>query len=185
MLKITVPASKGQEQWDAEKEEFITINETKEQTLQLEHSLLSLSKWESNWCKSFLKSDKSSEEILDYIKCMTLTQSVDPRVYDNLTEENIEAIKDYIAAPMTATYFSDEKIGGINRDTITSEVIYYWMIALNIPFECQKWHLNRLLTLIRVCNIKNGTQKKMSKKEILSRNAALNAARRKKMNSKG
>ena len=122
---------------------------------------------------------------MDYIKGMTLTQSVDPRVYDNLTEENIEAIKDYIAAPMTATYFSDEKAGGINRDTITSEVIYYWMIAFYIPFECQKWHLNRLLTLIRVCNIKNGTQKKMSKKEILSRNAALNAARRKKMNSKG
>jgi hypothetical protein len=185
MLKITIPGMEGQEQWDSEKEEFVQTDSVREQHLQLEHSLISISKWESKWCKPFLKSKKTSEEILDYIKCMTLNQDVNPKVYENLSSENIKAINDYIAAPMSATYFMDEKSGGVNRETITSEVIYYWMIALNIPFECQKWHLNRLLTLIRVCNIKNGSQKKMSKSEIMRRNAALNEKRKKQWNTKG
>lgn len=180
MLQITIPAS---EQWDESKQEFVN---TKEQTLQLEHSLVSLSKWESKWCKSFFsKREKTYEETLNYIQCMTLTQNVKPEVYNCLTQENIDQINEYIEAPMTATYFNkDEKSKGSN-ETITSELIYYWMIALNIPFECQKWHLNRLLTLIRVCEIKNQPPKKMSKSSIMSRNAALNAARRKKLNSKG
>lgn len=180
MLQITIPAV---ELWDERKQEFVT---TKEQTLQLEHSLVSLSKWESKWCKAFLtKQEKTFEETLDYIKCMTITQNVDPEVYNYLTKENIEEIKKYIEAPMTATYFSDDKTVKSSREQITAELIYYWMIALNIPFECQKWHLNRLLTLIKVCNIKNQPPKKLSKKEIMSRNAALNAARRKQLNTKG
>jgi len=180
MLRITIPAV---EQWDEAKQEFIY---TKEQTLSLEHSLVSLSKWESKWCKAFLtKQEKTFEETLDYIKCMTLTQNVDPEVYNYLTNGNINEINEYIEAPMTATYFSDEKTSKTSREQITAELIYYWMIALNIPFECQKWHLNRLLTLIKVCNIKNQSPKKRSKKDIMSRNAALNAARRKQLNTKG
>lgn len=180
MLKITIPAG---EQWDEINQVFIN---TKEQTLQLEHSLVSLSKWESKWCKAFLtKNEKTDEETIDYIKCMTITQNVDPNVYNCLTKENIEQIKKYIEAPMTATYFSEEHSGKSSREQVTSELIYYWMIALNIPMECQKWHLNRLLTLIRVCNIKNQPPKKMSKRAIMSRNAALNAARRKQLNTRG
>ena len=180
MLRITIPAV---EQWDEAKQEFIY---TKEQTLSLEHSLVSLSKWESKWCKPFLtKQEKNFEETLDYVKCMTITQNVDPEVYNYLTNENIKEINEYIGAPMTATYFSDEKTSKTSREQVTVELIYYWMIALNIPFECQKWHLNRLLTLIKVCSIKNQPPKKRSKKDIMSRNAALNAARRKQLNTKG
>lgn len=182
MLKITVPAS---ELWDEQKQEFVY---GKEQTLMLEHSLVSLSKWESKWNKAFLsKTKKTLEETIDYVRCMTLTQNVNPEVYTRLSNENIREINDYIGAPMTATHTSNHgpKQGGMSREIVTSELIYYWMIALNIPFECQKWHLNRLLTLIEVCNIKSQLPKKMSKREIASRNAALNAARRKKFNTKG
>ncbi len=180
MLQITIPAV---EQWDEQKQEFVT---TKEQTLSLEHSLVSLSKWESKWCKPFLtKQEKTFEETLDYIKFMTITQNVDPEIYRYLTNENINEVNRYIEAPMTATYFSEDKNRKTSREQITAELIYYWMISLNIPFECQKWHLNRLLTLIKVCSIKNTPPKKRSKKEIMSRNAALNAARRKRLNTKG
>lgn len=179
MLNIVVPA---RELWDEVNEQFISV---KEQKLQLEHSLISLSKWESKWMKPFLSKDpRTYEEAIDYIRCMTLTQNVDPAVYYCLTNENIKAINDYIDSPMTATTFSDIKRPP-NREIITAEIIYYWMIALNIPMECQKWHLNRLLTLVEVCNIKNSPKKKISKKELASRNRALNAARRKKLNSKG
>lgn len=181
MLQITVPVSP--EGWDEKKQEFI---EPKVQILQLEHSLISLSKWESKWCKPFLSSkEKTSEETMDYIKCMTITQNVDPDVYNHLTAKNIEDINNYIYAPMTATTFSDDRNGKSNREIITSELVYYWMVALQIPFECQKWHLNRLLTLIRVCNVKNQPPKKMSKRDVMSRNAALNAARRKQLNTNG
>lgn len=180
MLQITIPAA---EMWDEKKGEFVYI---RGQTLQLEHSLVSLSKWESKWCKAFLsKAEKTNEEVLDYIKCMTLTQNVHPEVYNGLTAENIEEINNYIEAPMTATVFSADKTSKGSREVATAELIYYWMIALNIPFECQKWHLNRLLTLIRVCNIKNTPPKKRSKRELLSRNAELNAARRKQLNTRG
>ena len=180
MLQITIPAG---EMYDERDQTFISI---KGQTLQLEHSLISLSKWESKWCKSFLSNpDKNLEETIDYIRCMTLNSNVDPNVYLFLTNENIKEINDYIAAPMTATYFSEDKTGRKNNEIITSELIYYWMIAQNIPVDFQKWHLNRLLTLIRVCNIKNYPPKKHSKRELMSRNAALNAARRKQFNTKG
>ena len=180
MLRITIPAG---EEWDELKQEFIT---TKEQTLCLEHSLVSLSKWESKWCKPFLtKQERTYEETIDYIKYMTLTQNVDPEVYKFLTNDNMTEIKKYIEAPMTATTFSKDHSSKAGHEIVTSELIYYWMIALNIPFECQKWHLNRLLTLIKVCNIKNAPPKKMSRRSILSRNASINAARRQQMNTKG
>lgn len=180
MLQITIPA---REMWDEQNNEFVYTNE---QTLQLEHSLISLSKWESKWNKPFLsKESKTYEETLDYVKCMTLTQKVSPVIYANLTDENMRDIQKYIEAPMTATTFSEEKNTKGNREIVTSELIYYWMIALGIPLECEKWHLNRLLTLVRVCNIKNSPPKKMGKNAIMSRNASLNAARRKRLNSKG
>lgn len=180
MLQITIP---GMERYDENTGEF---SYTKEQTLQLEHSLVSLSKWESKWCRSFFsKKEMTQEETLDYIKCMTITQNVNPEVYANITNEIINQVTDYISMPMTATYFSNNDRGKSSNEVVTAELIYYWMIALNIPFECQKWHLNRLLTLIRVCNIKNQPPKKMSRRDVMSRNAALNASRRKQFNSKG
>lgn len=179
MLRITIPS---REFWDESKNEFVF---TKAQTLQLEHSLVSLSKWEAKWQKAFLsKKEKTYEETLDYVRCMTLTQNVDPEVYHRLTTENIQQINEYISAPMTATYFAEDK-SRPSRETVTAELIYYWMISCNIPFECQKWHLNRLLALIRVCNIKNSPPKKRSKRDIMSQNAALNAARRKQLNTRG
>ena len=179
MLLLTIPAA---ELFDDRTQEFIKIPEYK---LQMEHSLVSLSKWESKWGKPFLsKEPKTAAETIDYIKCMTITQNVNPKVYNSLTTENIEQINKYIDEPMTATTFNEVN-NTRSREIITSELIYYWMFSLNIPMECQKWHLNRLLTLIRVCNIKNAPPKKMSRSDIMSRNAALNAARRKKLNSKG
>jgi hypothetical protein len=187
MLQIVIPATaKAKEYYDEAKNEFIQVKEGKEVHLTLEHSLVSLSKWESKWCKPFLgKEIKTTEETIDYIKCMTLTQNVDPDVYYRMTNDNIEQIKEYIDNPHTATTIYEDPNTPKSRETITSELIYYWMIALNIPFECQKWHLNRLLTLIRVCNIKNKPPKKMTQRQLLSRNAQLNAARRQKLHTKG
>lgn len=180
MLKVTIPSI---ELYDEAKGEFIT---TREHTLQLEHSLVSVSKWESKWNKPFLvKEEKSIEETIDYIRCMTITQNVPPDVYNYLTNDIIRKINAYIDAPMTATVFNNKKTTRQNREVITSEIIYYWMIALNIPFECQKWHLNRLLTLIHVCNIKNQPPEKMNRRELLSRNRALNRARREALKTKG
>lgn len=179
MLLITIPA---REMFDDKTQTFLT---EKAQTLQLEHSLVSLSKWESKWCKAFLsKEEKTNEETLDYIRCMTITQNVDPSVYNRLTRANIDEIQAYISAPMTATTFR-ENINKGSSEITTAELIYYWMISLNIPMECQKWHLNKLLTLIRVCNIKNTPPKKMNKRDVINNYAALNAARRKQNNTKG
>ena len=181
MLKIVVPITP--ELWDEVKEEFIP---PKTQVLQLEHSLVSLRKWESKWCKPFLsKREKTDEETLDYIKHMTLTRNVDPDIYNHLTSENIDQIEEYINAPMTATTFADSKGGKPNREIITAELIYYWMISFNIPLECEKWHLNTLLTLIRVFTTKNSPRKKKSQEELMRHYAQINEANRKKFNSKG
>lgn len=180
MLKITIPAA---ELYDESKEEFVR---TKEQVLQLEHSLVSLSKWESRWCKPFLtKGVKTTQESIDYIRCMTITQNVDPDVYTYITQDVVEQVGNYIEAPMTATTFSKTDRTVTNKEIITAEIIYYWMISLQIPFECEKWHLNRLLTLINVCSIKNAPPKKMGKKDLYARNAALNAARKQALNTTG
>ena len=181
MLELTIPLTP--EGWDEEKQEFV---EPKTKTLKLEHSLVSLSKWESKWHRPFLsKAPMSTEETIDYIKCMTITQNVDPDVYNHLTTENIRQVTDYIGEPMTATTFSKDTSNGGSREIVTAEIIYYWMIALQIPTEYRKWHLNKLLTLIRVCNIKNEPPKKMNKRDVMSRNRALNEARKKQLNTKG
>lgn len=181
MLNLIIPST---EIYDEEKNEFIY---TKETSLQLEHSLLSISKWESKWHKPFLTEEKkTTEEIIDYVRCMTLTQNVKSETYLGLTRDNLKDVEAYIEDPMTATTFNDSNKTGKNKEIITSEIIYYWMIAQNIPIECQKWHINRLLTLIKVCSIKNDTKpKKMSRKEVMSRNKALNDARRAATGSKG
>lgn len=179
MLLITVPDG---ELWDEVNEKLIRV---KAATLKLEHSLISISKWESKWCVPFMESEKTSEQILDYVKCMTLNTNVDPMVYNNLTRDNIEAINQYIAAPMTAsTITPDESARKKSSEFVTSELIYYWMIAYNIPVEFEKWHINRLIMLIRICSEKNKPEKKMTKAEIMRRHRALNQARRAKAKKK-
>lgn len=180
MLVIEVPEV---EYYDDSKQEFVKIGG---ENLRLEHSLVSLSKWESFWEKPFLsENDKSSEEIMYYIKCMTLDEDVSPDTYLALSSENINDITEYINAKMTATWFAEEKAKPGRKEVITSEIIYYWMISFNIPFECQHWHLKRLLTLITVCSKKNEAPKKMSKADIAARNRALNEQRRAQYNTKG
>jgi hypothetical protein len=181
MLKITVPAD---EMWDEAKQEFVY---GKSQTLMLEHSLVSISKWESKWCKPYLTdTEKSTEEIIDYIRCMTIGSNVDYKLYYRLSDKSIKEISNYINYPMTATTFREvENSNHIKGEQITAELIYYYMVALHIPFECEKWHLNKLITLIRVCSIKSQPPKKMSKSELARRNRELNAQRRSKLNSKG
>ena len=151
----------------------------------LEHSLVSISKWESVWRKPFLtKENKTKVETIDYIKCMTITQNVDPAVYNYIPKNVIDKIVEYIETPRTATIVP-ETAGKISREVITSELIYYWMITFNVPFECQTWHLDRLLTLIKVINLKNQPKKKGSVKDLMSRNAALNAKRKAEMKTSG
>jgi len=178
MLSITVPAS---ELWDEVNQEFLY---TKECTLTLEHSLISLSKWEAIYRKPYLSTEKNYKEIVDYIKCMTLTKNVDPNIYLCFTPDMIKTVDKYINDTPTATWFSEDG-GRPDRTVVTAEVIYYWMISNGIYKECERWNLNRLLTLIRVFSEKNKPKKKMSQSDIYRRNSELNAARRKKLGSKG
>lgn len=179
MLYITIP---GFECFDDDNNRFITI---KEQVLNLEHSLVSISRWESKWKKPFIsKEPRTIEESIDYIKCMTTNQIVNPIVYTMLTDSILAKVNEYINHPMTATTLPKETPTG-KGDVVTSELIYYWMIAYNIPSEYQKWHLNRLLVLIKICNIKNSPSKKMSRSELLARNKQINAQRRESLNTKG
>lgn len=182
MLQLVIPPTNNT--WDVLNDRFI---QTKGATIQLEHSLVSLSKWESKWKKPFLsdKGGHTEEETIDYVRCMTLTQNVDPIVYYGLTSDLIQKIADYIQDPMTATTIQDRKVGRSTSEVVTSELIYYWMVAHQIPFECQKWHLNRLLMLIRVCNIKNSKPEKMGRRETLAYNRQLNASRRASRGSRG
>ncbi len=179
MLKITVPE---REYFNEDTQEFVMM---KKQELVLEHSLISISKWESKWHKPFLStSKKTDEEFADYIRCMTLN-TVDDSAYTSITNSNMNDILEYIDDSYTATTFADSKTAATSSEIITSEIIYYWMILNEIPFECQKWHINRLLTLIKVCSIKNAPSKKMSKNDILSQNMSLNKMRRAMLHSKG
>lgn len=177
MLTVVIPET---ELYDEVLNEFTIV---KEQKLVLEHSLVSVSKWESKWHKPFFdRKEKTTEETLDYIRCMSINP-VNPVVLKCINARLIAQINAYIEDPMTATTIKSQQ--SINREVITAEIIYYWMVALNIPFECQKWHLNRLLTLINVCSIKNKPPKKMNPREVMSRNASLNAARRKALHTRG
>jgi hypothetical protein len=181
VLSIAIPE---REFYDEAKQEFV---KAKGESLQLEHSLVSISKWESAWRKPFLDKsrEKTDEETIDYIRCMTINQNVSPATYQYLPGGVYRQITDYINDAMTATWFADQKEAKKSGEVITSELIYYWMIAHGIPMECQKWHLNRLLTLIRVCNIKSQPPKKMGRKAMLSRRRALNEARRSQYNTRG
>jgi hypothetical protein len=150
--------------------------------------LVAIAKWESKWHVAFLddKVEKTNEMMIDYIRCMTISQNVDPQIYYHLPQNVMEEINNYIGDPMTATVFNDFGNKGINRgEFVTNELIYYWMIAQNIPLECEKWHFNRLMTLIRICGEKNKDPKKMNKRDILNRNRALNEARKKAHKTRG
>lgn len=171
-LKITIPEI---ELFDDVTNEFYFVKEHK---LSLEHSLVSISKWESKWCKPFLSTDKTNEEFIDYIRCMTLTQNVDPMVYRAIPFNVMKEIYEYMEAPMTATTITNAYNNRVNTQIITSELIYCWMTLLNIPFECQKWHLNRLIMLIAVCGEENKPKKQMSRSQINSMYSATNAKRR-------
>lgn len=175
MLEITVAE---REFFDNEKQMFFTIPSC---TVRLEHSLVSLSKWESKFKKPFLsKEQKTKAETLYYIECMTITQNVRPEIYRLLLHDHLKTINDYIDDPMTATTINNQNTP-MSRSIITSEVIYDWMIALEIPFECQRWHLNRLLMQINVVNIRHQPKKKMGYKNYINKRNALNAERNARM----
>jgi hypothetical protein len=165
-----------QEGYDHQKKEFVTLVGF---DLKLEHSLVSLSKWESNFKKPFLSDDpKTEEETLWYIKAMILNKKVPPELFARLKPSHAEAINEYINDTMTATWFNETNNRRRNTEVITAEIIYYWMIEFGIPVEFQHWHLERLLTLIKVCNQKKTPPKKMSQREILQRQRELNEQRR-------
>lgn len=178
-IKIKIPQ---QEFFNEETNEFITVDGT---TLTLEHSLVSISKWESKWHKHFLNNkDKTEEEIFDYLRCMTITQNVNPEIYKYIPIDEIEKVKTYIEDPMTATRIKHNDKSGRGK-ILTAEVIYFYMFSYNIPIDLEKWHLNRLLTLIDVFNEENKPKKKKSPQQTISEYAALNAARRARFNSAG
>lgn len=178
MLNIRI---KPIELFDDDKQEFINIEE---QDILLEHSLVSISKWESKWHKPFISSSKTNDELIDYIRCMIISDNTDKNIYKYLSNENLNEINEYISDSMTATTFFEQN-NNSRKEIITSELIYFWMVSFNIPIQCENWHLNRLLTLIRICSIKNTPAKKMSKNEIMSRNAQLNAMRKQTLHTKG
>ena len=182
MLKLEIPESN--EHYDEASETFITYPAV---TLELEHSLVSLAKWESKWETPFLNaSSKTTEQTVDYLKCMVASEDVIDESFERLTQEHYEQVSNYIDAKMTATWFT-EKDAPASREVITAEIIYYWMISLNIPFECQSWHINRLLTLVKVCNNKNAPAdaKKSSRADIIARNKALNEQRKAQLGTTG
>jgi hypothetical protein len=185
MLTITVPPT---ELFNDETQKFIYVKE--ETTLVLEHSLVSLSKWEQTWEKPFLgKEDRTLDETIDYVRCMTLSPENPPEeVYRAIPNKTLNEIGEYINKKMTATWFNE--IPGQKKpqsgEVITAEIIYYWLIALQIDFQVQNWHLNRLLTLIRVVNIKNDPKKKMMpKRDAAAQQRLLNEQRRARFNTKG
>lgn len=168
--------------------EFVNVD-IKEITLKLEHSLISVRKWEQKHHKPFLsEKEKTQEEMIDYVRCMTLSPNIDENVYNWIPNEVMNEIVSYIQDPMTATWFSNNNTIGAqktSKEVVTAEIIYYWMISLSIPLNLEKWHLSQLLTLIKVIYIKNNKQERMDPKVAAKRRAALNAARRAKYNSKG
>lgn len=179
MLKIRVPDG---EFFNNHLQEFRTV---KGQTIQLEHSLISLSRWESKWKKPFLDGkEKTRDESIDYIRCMSLTKGVDPLLYASIPGALLNKIFEYVYSQRTATTFKNTRGGG-SKEVVTSELIYFWMIYHGVPIECEKWHLSRLLALIRICDIKQGPQQKMSRNDIFSQNRSLNAARKRNLRTSG
>ena len=174
MLKITIPE---QELFDNANQKFVTIDAV---TFQIEHSLISLSKWESEWHVAFLdkKRKKTPAEIIDYIRCMTVTQNVKPETYLFITDAILKDVLDYVDNPMSATKVSEHNLGSPSTEPVTSEMLYAQMIMYGVPVEFEKWHLNRLMTLLKVLKKMNTPTKKMSKSEIFSRNRELNAWRK-------
>ena len=181
MLQLIVGSD--QEFFNEETGEFINV---KPQKLMLEHSLLSISKWEAKWKKPFFSEKEMSPAMFkDYIKCMTVTPNVNPLLYESLTYKNLNTIREYMQDSMTATTIRHNG-GPKNSRVLTSELIYYWMFALSIPIECEKWHFNRLMTLIEVASIEsNPKKKKMGRRDIYAQNAELNRQRRARYNTKG
>lgn len=183
MLQLSI---QGGELFDEENLKVITV---RPHTLQLEHSLVSISKWEAKWKKPFMQPEPMTrQETLDYIRCMTVSpQNVDSRIYQFIRDEHVKKVMDYIHDPMTATTISNrpgQRSGG--QQVLTSELIYYYMSAYQIPYDpCQKWHFNRLMTLIRVCDEKQQKPRKMSKAEIANRNRQRNAARKARLGTRG
>jgi len=180
MLTIII---EGEEFYNETTEEFETVGSVE---LYLEHSLVSLSKWESKYHKPFLGSgEKTSEEIAYYIMSMVQDPNATYGTLNNLSEKNLEEINKYIESSQSATTFGimPERKG--RGEIITSELIYYWLVAFKIPFECESWHLNRLFSLIRICNIKNSPGKKMPRHEVANRNRELNEKRKAKYGTKG
>lgn len=178
---LTIEVATGGEAVN-ERNEFVRLGVVK---LEMEHSLLSMSKWESKFEKPFLSTDKTPEQVLEYVQMMTLTPDVPSEVFTALSEKNVREIDDYITAKMTATWFSDSPTRGGSQETITSELVYYWMFSYRIPIECETWHLNRLFTLIKVFSEKSKPPKKMSRSEIARRQQEINAARKAKYNTSG
>jgi hypothetical protein len=183
VLTLSVPIDPV-ESFNDRTQEFVIVA-TKFVTLELEHSLVSLSKWESFFKVPFLgEKDKTREEIMWYVQTMCLTPNVAPEVFDNFSQSNVDQLNAYVEDKMTATWFNDDNSKPTTQK-ITAELIYYWMIALNIPFECQHWHLNRLLTLVKVCNKMQEPHKPMTKAELHARNKQLNEQRRKELGTRG
>jgi hypothetical protein len=181
MLILNVPI--GEEYYDEEKKEFFVKDTFR---LELEHSLASLSKWESREEKPFLgKDEKTTDQVLAYIKDMIVTPNVPDDVLEHLSSSNVSDVNEYINAKMTATWFNELGQRKTSPEIVTAELVYYWMVAHQIPFECQHWHLNRLITLIRVCNEKNKPQKKMPRQTAIQRQRELNAARRAQYGTRG
>lgn len=168
-----------------------TFSVIKGQVITLEHSLVSISKWEMLWKEPFIgKDDLTSAQIIDYIRCMTITQNVNPLLYTGITQTTVDKVKQYMDDPMTATWFRDDKTKTRSTRKITSELVYYWMIESGIPMECQKWHFNRLMTLIQVCNEErkaadSNNRKKMNPRDLARSRSALNAQRKAQLHSRG
>lgn len=183
-MPITVRIPAGSEAYDSERNEFLTVD--RDILITFEHSLVSIHKWEQKWHVPFLEKtyEKSAEQTLDYLHCMTLSKNVDDYIYRLIPRQEMMRIKQYIEDPMTATTIKEVKEHR-EREIKTAEVIYCDMIMLGIPFECRKWHLNSLIMLINVCSEKQKSPKKMSRSEIVAQNRALNQARRAALHSKG
>lgn len=180
MLKIIVPSM---DLFNEEDNTFTTVPET---IIELEHSLLAMSKWESKFQVPFLgSSPKTNQEMLEYVRLMIVTPNYPENILSRLTSENYDSIKEYIESSQSATTFSNRSKAKGKPEIITSELIYYWMVAFTIPFECESWNLNRLFALIRICDIKNSKPKPMTQRELAERNRSINEQRKAKLGTRG